>query len=471
MSSNRIDLNSTSNERKCLRLTLHDWFELISNAAIPLMIGVISLWIAIHQESVTQNNREKDSAQAAELRKQDLEIARLQRVEDRKAFDLQREEDQDMSRLQREEDREITQLQRELDWNITNEKRQQDYELAEKERSRSETQRKKEFIKIQANHFNDYIIEDRRQKENVLLEYQDDLADLLLNYGESVKNPESKWWFILQMKTGAVLRQLDPTHRTIIVRTLADAGILDIEARGSKSIFFKGNLSGVTFAHSRETYKDDLLIIYDELHITEADLRYASFYGIGLMEYRFSIRFCNLDYTDWTRASIKSMYFNDEMTMNGAIFAKSQLKGVWFNKSIQMNYVSFRDNTDCTHCVFYKTSLIGAHLEYSKFYISRFESLPMVDSNMTHGLFVHTSFSSILMTRVDMSKANIRDSTFIDVFMFNCSMHGTKFNNVSFAYVNMTGCQGLTDRQIASISKLFRTTLPNGTFIKEISKH
>jgi hypothetical protein len=58
---------------------LHELLKFISNAAIPLMIGVITLSIAIHQQNVAQSNRDIDAAQATKLRSQDLEQGRLQR--------------------------------------------------------------------------------------------------------------------------------------------------------------------------------------------------------------------------------------------------------------------------------------------------------------------------------------------------------------------------------------------------------
>jgi hypothetical protein len=84
--------------RDCRCFKIRDWIELVSNAAIPLMIGAISLWIAIHQQNIAQSNRDKDASQAAEIRKQDLVSAQLQR----------------------DEDKETTRLQRELDLNVTN---------------------------------------------------------------------------------------------------------------------------------------------------------------------------------------------------------------------------------------------------------------------------------------------------------------------------------------------------------------
>jgi hypothetical protein len=341
---------------------MHDWLELISNAAIPLMIGVISLWIAIHQQNVSQANRDKDAAQIAEQRKQDLEqtrlqreedkntarlqreedkeTARLQREEDRKTSQLQREEDRTTARLQRDEDKEAARLQRDLDLNTTYDKRIQDYDLAEKERNLSEHQRARELEVTYRNRINDLKLEDDHQKESVLLEYEDDLASLLLDYGSLLKNPQGKWWFILQMKTGAALRQLDPVRRTILIHSLLEADVLDVKVKNDQSILFKTNLSGVTFGQSLDAYDDDPCTEYEYLNIGGADVRYATFHGVCFANSP-NFAFSNLDYTDWSFAKFLNISFEDEMTMNGARFAGAVLKGTRFNKKVIMNQASF----------------------------------------------------------------------------------------------------------------------------------
>jgi hypothetical protein len=85
---------STCCKSKFEYLRSRELLKFISNATIPLMIGVIILSIAIHQQNVAQSNRDIDAVQAAKLRSQDLEQGRLKREEDKKIARLQRAEDQ-----------------------------------------------------------------------------------------------------------------------------------------------------------------------------------------------------------------------------------------------------------------------------------------------------------------------------------------------------------------------------------------
>ncbi|CAF1431077.1 unnamed protein product [Adineta ricciae] len=259
-------MNSLARERLNQHYCLdkRDCLELGSNAGIPLMIGVVSLWIAINQQKLDTSNHAQDIRLSNAERTQDRVIARLQCDEDRETVRLQREEDREAARLQRLEDKETVRLQRELDLKITNDKRIQDYELAELGRDMSEQQRAQELEISHQNRITDLLLEDGRQKENVLLEYQDDLATLLLEYGSLFKDPNT-------------LRQLDPQRRTVLVNTLFDAGILDLERDRSQSLLYRTNLSGVEFGYLVGKIDLDLCTKYDYLNAAGADLRYASF--------------------------------------------------------------------------------------------------------------------------------------------------------------------------------------------------
>ncbi|CAF1432069.1 unnamed protein product [Adineta ricciae] len=482
-------MNSLARERLNQHYCLNkrDCLELVYNAGIPLMIGVVSLWIAINQQKLDKSNHAQDIQLSNAERTQDRVIARLQRDEDRETARLQREEDKTMTRLQREEDqrtarlqreedreaarlqrledKETVRLQRELDLKITIDKRIQDYELAELQRNMSEQQRAQELEIAHQNRINDLLLEDGRQKENVLLEYQDDLATLLLEYGSLFKDPKSKWWFILQMKTAAALRQLDPQRRTVLVNTLFDAGILDLERDRSQSLLYRTNLSGVEFGYLVGKIDLNLCTKYDYLNAAGADLRYASFQGVCLYDSPI-FQFSNLDYTDWSNSIITNAYFQNDISMNAARFFRTQLTAVHFDKTVLMDGVSFQYNDICTHCQFVKTVLLNSRMDHSNFLDSKFVQLSMVGSNLSHGSFVQSTFQSVTFDGVDFSGAHLNRCTFCAVSMFYCSLSGTIFDRTRLSNVNMTGCTGLTSQQISGISHFYQTTLPNGTFIK-----
>ncbi|CAF0798564.1 unnamed protein product [Adineta steineri] len=477
-------LSIHSNRRRCLNK--RDFLELISNAAIPLMIGVISLWIAIHQQKIATTNYDQDVKQADDQRNQDHELselqrkedgetarlqreedketARLQRNEDQETSRLQREEDQETARLQRAEDKEIARLQRELDLNMTNDKRIQDYELAEKERNISEHQRTQELEIAYQNRIYDLKLEDDNRKESVLLEYQNDLATLLLDYGSSFLNPESKWWFVLQMKTGAALRQLDPPRRSILINTLLEADLFSVQHEREQSLIYKANLSEVEFGNPLFSIDRGICNTYNYLNAAEADIQFATFQGVCLYDPP-DFAFSNLDYTDWSNSIVEKAHFQYELSMNGVKFSGSVLRGVKFDKTVMMNQASFQYISQCDHCEFVKTSLFNTRFDSSNFIDAAFSSLNIPDSNMSNGSFVGSIFKWVILDRVDLSRANLKRCKFFSVSMINCSLSQAIFDEIKFSNVTLKGCTGLSNLQISHISDIYQTILPNGTFV------
>ena len=458
------ETHSTDRSR-CLRL--RQIVKFISNAAIPLMIGVITLLIAIHQQNIAQTNHDIDGTQAAEVRKQDIEQGRLQR-----------EEDQTIARLQRAEDKETVHLQRQVDLQMNNDERLQDNTIAEGQRNLSEFHRTQESQITRKIHEENLLLEDEYRKENILLEYQNDLSTLLLDHESKSNHIRGTWWFVLQMKTSSALRQLDPTRRTILFHTLLEVNLLDIQLPNQEALLYMGNLSGIQSTQSIiDPNFTRYLQINKALIIPRADLRYASFFN-GLIGATLSLSYSNLDHSDWSYAMISSVHFLDDMSMNEANFYATEMRGthfdgyrsmeINFHRTIQMNRVSFEYNRFCTSCVFRRVSLLGIRLNHSKFIQSKFLSLSMADGNFSNGTFLKTIFDGVTLDRVDFSRANLRLCEFIAVSMIDCLMFGVVLNQVSFSSVNLTGCQGLDlmNKQILSQINFHQTILPNGTFIE-----
>ena len=296
--------------------------------------------------------------------KKTKKLARLQRFEDQEGARLQREEDKETARLQREEDKETAQLQRDLDLNMTNDKRLQDNELAEKQRNLSETQRANDIKIAYRKYIHQLILEDDRQKESILLEYQNDLATLLLDYESKLTDSQNTWRFVLQMKTNSALRQLDSARRTILVNTLLEADLFGVNIPNEDSLLYTANISGVQFNQPLGTDIVEYHDIEGFLNIAAADIRYATFRKINLANSP-SFHYSNLDYTDWSFALLFSIRFEGQMTMNEAKFTHAILKGTTFHK-IKMNRASFEYNSECVRCRFEKTSPVGCTLELFK---------------------------------------------------------------------------------------------------------
>ena len=446
----------------CCGIKIGDALKLVSNITVPLIIGIFTVIIAIQQQNVAQLNRDKDAAQALELRKQDLERARLLRIEDKETARLQREEDKDTARHQREADREEARLQRELQMQMANDKLLQEHEVAERHRNLSENQRAHEFNMIHHNHMNDLLLEDERQKENVLVKYQRELATFLLDYRKMIFASNPVMQFVLQMKTRAALRVLDSNRRTILVQSLKQAEILDVNWNKSKALFYKANVSGVHFGHPPDIDTDDFFVPYRHLFIEMADARHSTFRYINVSNLR-PFDSSNLDYTDWSFSQIKQGSFENELTVDGARFFRTTFTDVSFGR-IQMNRASFQYNLKCVRCLFTGTWLLAAHLDHSTFVSSQFSQVSMADANMSSGYFTDTLFDEMNMDRVDLSGADLRTSKFIGTSMVNCSMFGTILKQAKFTRVNLTGCKGFGD-QFHSLMVADQLTLPNGTLI------
>ena len=90
----------------------------------------------------------------------------------------------------------------------------------------------------------------------------------------------------------------------------------------------------------------------------------------------------------------------------------------------------------------------------------------MADANMSNGSFSISTFEDATLDRVNLFGANLRKCTFSKVSMIDCNMNYAVLNGASFSKVNLTGCKGLTDQQISTMTVLYQTTLPNGTFVE-----
>ncbi len=88
---------------------------------------------------------------------------------------------------------------------------------------------------------NEILLEDERQKENTLVNFQRQLATLLLDYGSSFQDPYDRVRFVIQMKTRTALR------------------LFKANWKGEKSLLFRPNVSGVYFGHPIDDYEYDYM--------------------------------------------------------------------------------------------------------------------------------------------------------------------------------------------------------------------
>ncbi|CAF4139525.1 unnamed protein product [Rotaria magnacalcarata] len=81
--------------------TLKEIIKLISSFLLPMVLGISTVVITIHQQNITLQQRAEDRQLAREQREQDLHISKLQRAQDNADSRLLREQDLNISTQQR----------------------------------------------------------------------------------------------------------------------------------------------------------------------------------------------------------------------------------------------------------------------------------------------------------------------------------------------------------------------------------
>ncbi|CAF1431059.1 unnamed protein product, partial [Adineta ricciae] len=410
-----IDTNvQSSTERggressNCLKTEYY--LKVISNLTTPLIIGGFTIIASIQRQNVAQSHRQKDVLVRAERRVNDTEEAQIQREQDREIARLLHRE---LTRFQLDDGKQTAYLQRELDLQIATNKLKQECELAEKQRSLYRAQRAHEIEIAQQNSLSNLKLEDERWKGTILVKYQRDLAKQLLFVDTNGNISHFIHMVILQMRTRSALRLLDPKRRTIVVHTLHQGGLLDVPWIKQQSPLFRVNCSGVDFGPSAGYTTSRFLLSYTNLDIEQADLQYATFHSVQLVNSP-TFAFSNLEYTDWSYAELEFIEFSGKLTMNYAIFTKSNFEHVTFKK-IPMNGVSFQNNVNCNECISTETPLLHALFDHADIYKSKFIHLSMADANMSKGIFIGMRFEHLNLDRADFSGANLMGAVFRNV--------------------------------------------------------
>ena len=465
MYQNLTMLSTVDNRPKegCCNLTIRDWMKFISNLAIPLIIGIFTISIAVHQQNLAQANRDKDIAELIRRRTEDLVQEQKRREEDKELARQQRDDAKKAATAQLIEDRETARLQRELDWKIAEEKLKQEYELAEQQRTLSLNQREHEFQVTQQNHENELLLEDERIKNTILLNYQRDIAKILQENSVSYEKADTLTQSVIYMKTRAALRLLDPMRRTIVIHTLIQVNLFRSEQGVMWNLLYRTNVSGVQFGRSNVEFENHDILSIDFPNLNEADARNASFRSVAITNSPW-FHYSNFDFTDWSFSRLKTIKYIVNATMNNAIFYESLLENIEF-EGLSMNYVSFKNNKNCVSCSFLDTSMKHAQLNNARFNYSIFERLSLFKSNLSNSYFNYTMFEKISLEGSDLSDAVFQRCSFRFATITDCRMSNTIFNETEFSIVDFTGCTGFKDHQIDTILITDYIILPNGTLL------
>ncbi|CAF1294465.1 unnamed protein product [Rotaria sordida] len=228
-------------------LTLKQSLNYASSLLLPLMLGVFTIVITLHQTNLAQRQRLEDQQLAKIQREQDLNNAKIQREQDLKTSAQQRLEDREQAKKQRALDKEI----------------------ADQQLNSSEEQRRHEMNIALAQY-----------RDNLLIDYIREIGELLKTNNGSLTN-DFVTKTLARAKTLAVIRQLDPSRNIELIRFLYEAGQL---STGKNPLDLStARLNNIDFSSFSN-------LNMSRLSLSGAHLSNSSFAHIQLL---------NMDFTRW----------------------------------------------------------------------------------------------------------------------------------------------------------------------------
>ncbi|CAF4412009.1 unnamed protein product [Rotaria sp. Silwood2] len=240
-------------------LTVKDILQLVGSLILPLMLGIFTVIITLHQQTITTQQRLEDRKLTEEQREQDLNISREQCLQDLNMFAIQREHDLNISREQRQ-----------LNKDIAEARRIQDDLIAEKQRNMSEQQRAHEVN-----------IAQEQLRDSVLVTYMNDIGLLLKsNNGSLTSDPVTA--IIARAKTLTVIQQLDAARSGFVIRFLYEAKQLTSGANSldiSDAELIGIDLSSETIFHRKLHNLSLTGVILRNVSFFKRDLSYTNFSG------------------------------------------------------------------------------------------------------------------------------------------------------------------------------------------------
>ena len=324
---------SSDRSRGFFGLTTRDVLKFASNLILPLVLGVFTAVITLHQQNVATQQRFEDRQLANEQREQDLNISRTQRLEDRLLAREQREQDLNISREQREQDKQTAKLQCDQDKTLADEK------LA-----------------------HDKLLVEEKMRDDLFAKYMNDITQLLKeNNGSLTTDPITA--FIVRVKTLTVIRQLDPIRNTHLIRFLYDANQLTNGANpidlsnaeldginmSMASVFLhkihylslagaylrnsslnKLDLSKSNFSNSRPDGADFQSSVLLDADFSDANIPHADFSRATIIRSRFSR--VHGRRADFTAASANNALFTNT-SLSYALFTRCGCDYTDFNKA------------------------------------------------------------------------------------------------------------------------------------------
>lgn len=416
-------------------LTCKEFLTMISSFILPLVLGISTVIITIHQQkiaiqqraedrqlareqreqdlNISKLQREQDKADARLLREQDLNISTQQRLEDRSLAREQRLEDRQLAKEQRDQDLLIAQQQRELEKLLADERREQEFNISNEQREMSEKQRKHEFdIQIQ------------QYRNTLLVEYIKEIGQMLEhNQGSLTNNTITAT--LARVKTLTILRQLDTYGKIQIIQFLYEAGQLN--ANNKPLDLSTADLNNMNMNNSISE------LPMHRLCLAGAYLRHSSFAG-----------------RDLTSANFHGAYLNE------VNFGHAILKNVNFSYTILTKASFLRSNlvnSDFSHANIIEADLTQAMIDHANFSHSNGDLLKCNKCTGIHTNFIHVNFPNATFTVSDYSYIR---PMYINLFIF--AFKQARLSKVNFSNANI------------SYTSFYRANIASSTFFNAHAK-
>jgi uncharacterized protein YjbI with pentapeptide repeats len=376
-----------------------------------------------------------------------------------------------------------------------------------------------------ANRAKDEKIADDERKENILVEYQNFIAKLLLDHGMTLNESESAR-FVVRVKTLTAVKQLDPARKAFLIQSLFEANLITTTLAAEPVVSLESaDLSNLYIGIKEDNTErpSHACLSFDRAILTNSTFRYDNLNGASFA-YAY-LRFA--DFTNSMTLSTTKCYRQCTtkcINFTAAILNEASLQRAFYTSAVFTDAQMFKANLqgfDCHQCEIGTANMSQAdlsratfagraNLAFSKFIDSKlinatfkegidirqadftrvnaagitirscsFFSATLVNGSFNRAIIEHSEFTGAWMNGVSiiqgmilncffhsakLTNANLSDITCHYCMFINTILTGSNLQGASFTMCNFTGAI-ISDEQLAQTSSLAGSTLPNGTVV------
>ncbi|CAF0791064.1 unnamed protein product [Adineta ricciae] len=391
---NSLETEKSSDLNKRVSVSRFEWIQLISTICIPIIIAIYTIVQNQSNQSIAESNRIKDIEIADASRSAEFETAKENRLNEIMIAEKSREKDRELS----------------LD----------------------------------------------QQRQTILVEYHNFLTKILMEFG-TTGNKATNVRLVIRFMTITALSQLDVIRKSLILRSLSEARLINLERKSQlfdesflqlKRVDLTNTIFNLNLYSSIE--KSDLMYNYwNYLWLPESILTNASFRSVFLDCSVFS--FSYLDFADFSFATSRApiCFDNDRETkidfsstslINATFYRANFIAADFSNANLtftNMRYLYCRD------CKFISTLFIHVDLSFLHMF-STFYKIYMC-------LFLSTTLNNVIIHSAVLGSINFTNSNWTNVYASY-----TLFRNNTLSYLTMKNC-------FLSNNKLYDTIFRNTT--------